>query len=192
MAKRWLKRLELLDNVASKNTGRKRPYIFDYGKYDEEQFRSRYRVTKAAFRELLDIISPDISAHKDQGKPIPADIQLLLTLRFYTTGTTIQANTWTNSVSTVDINLGLRYITVSCACVDSDRNFDTTGKRSKIMATIPVTSEQNLNSSLTFYDNIHSVVSVLNGDHNMFELDVNTNILGNKVDLSVMFELYFE
>ena len=92
MAERWLKRLELLDNVARNNTGR-RPYIFDYGKYDEEKFRSRYRVTKAAFRELLDIVSPDISAHKDQGKPIPADIQLLLTLRFYTTGTTIQGNT---------------------------------------------------------------------------------------------------
>ena len=106
--------------------------------------------------------------------------------------TTIQANrTWTNSPSTVDINLGLRYITVSCACVDSDRNFDTTGKRSKVIATIPVTSEQSLNSSVTFYDSIHSVVSVLNGDHNMFEFDFNTNI-GNKVDLSVMCELYVE
>ena len=76
-----------IDNVARNNTGRRKPYIFDYGKYNEEQFRSRYRVTKAAFRELLDIISPDISAHKDQGKPFPADIQLLLTLRFYATGT---------------------------------------------------------------------------------------------------------
>ena len=88
MAERWLKRLELLDNVARNNTGTRRLYIFDYGKYNEEQFRSRYRVTKAAFRELLDIISPDISVQKDQGKPIPADIQLLLTLRFYgATGT---------------------------------------------------------------------------------------------------------
>ena len=70
-----------------KKQQRKKPYNFDYGKYDQEQFRSRYRVTKAAFRELLDIISPDISADNDRGKPIPADIQLLLTLRFYATGT---------------------------------------------------------------------------------------------------------
>ena len=87
MAERWLKRLELLDNVARNNTGRRRPDIFDYGKYNEEPFRSRYRVTKAAFRELLDVISPDIYAHKDQAKPIPADIQLLLTLWFFATGT---------------------------------------------------------------------------------------------------------
>ena len=44
-------------------------------------------MTKAAFRELLEIIRPDISALNDRGKSIPADIQLLLTLRFYATGT---------------------------------------------------------------------------------------------------------
>ena len=100
----------------------------------------------------------------------------------------IQANTWTNSPSNVDVNLGLRYVTVGCNCVDTDRNFNSNGRRSKIIATIPVTSEQSLNSSVTFYCNIHSEVSVLNGDHNMFEFDVNTNI-GNKVGLTIMFEV---
>ena len=87
MAERWLRRLELLDNVARNNRDRRRLYIFDFGKYDEEQFRCRYRLTKAGFRESQDIIRPEISAHNDRGKPIPADIQLLLTLRFYATGT---------------------------------------------------------------------------------------------------------
>ncbi|CAB4033400.1 Hypothetical predicted protein, partial [Paramuricea clavata] len=85
MAERWLRRLELLDNVARDNRGRRRPYIFDYGKYDEERFRCRYRVTTARLRELLDIIRPERSAHNERGNPIPADIQLLLTLRFYVT-----------------------------------------------------------------------------------------------------------
>ena len=87
MAERWLRRLELLDNVAKDNRDRRRPYIFDYGKYDEERFRCRYGVTKAGCRELLDIIRPEISAHNERRKPIPADIQLLMTLRFYATGT---------------------------------------------------------------------------------------------------------
>ena len=103
----------------------------------------------------------------------------------------IQPNTWTNSPSNVDINLGLRYVTVECNCVDTDRNFDSNGRRSKVIATVPITSEQSLNSSVTFCDNISSKVSVLNGDHNMFELDVNTNI-SNKVDLTILFELYVE
>ena len=103
----------------------------------------------------------------------------------------IQPNTWTNSPSSVDVNLGLRYVTIECNCVDTDKNFDSHGKRSKVIATVPITSEQSLNSSVTFYDNISSEVSVLNGDHNMFELDVNTNI-DNKVDLTILFELYVE
>ena len=103
----------------------------------------------------------------------------------------IQPNTWTNSPSNVDVNLGLRHVTIGCNCVDTDRNFDSTERRSKIIATVPVTSEQSLNSSVTFYDNIRSEMSVLNGDHNMFEFDVNTNI-GNKVGLTIMLEVYVE
>ena len=77
----------LWHNVTRNNRDRRRPYIFDYAEYDEEQFRSRYRVTKAGFRELLDIVRPEISAHNDRGKLTPIDIQHLLTLRFHATGT---------------------------------------------------------------------------------------------------------
>ena len=87
MADRWLNRLACLNNIVPNNRNRWKPYLFNYGKYDEEQFRNRYRLTKAGFCELLEIIRPDISAHNDRGKPIPTDIQLLLTLQFYVTGT---------------------------------------------------------------------------------------------------------
>ena len=86
---------------------------------------------------------------------------------------------------------GLAIRAVACNCVDTDRNFDSNGRRSKVIPTVPVTSEKSLNSSVTFYDNIRREVSVLNGDHNMFEFDVNTNI-GNKVGLTIMFEVYVE
>ena len=55
--------------------------------YDEEQFRSRFRLTKDGFWEILNIIEADISAHNERGNPIPAEIKLLLTLRYYATGT---------------------------------------------------------------------------------------------------------
>ena len=105
--------------------------------------------------------------------------------------TVIQANTWTTSPSSTDINLGLRYVTVSCGCVDIDRNFDSNGRKGKVIATIPITTQQSLNESVTFYDNIRSEVSVLNGDHSVLEYDISTSV-GNKVDLSVMFEVYIE
>ena len=103
----------------------------------------------------------------------------------------IPKNTKTKSPFVVDINRGLRYITIGCNCVNTDRNFDTNGRPSQVFARIPVTTEQTLNESVSPYDNIHTSVSVLNGDHSMFEFDVNTNI-GYDVGLTVMFELYIE
>ena len=71
---------------------------------------------------------------------------------------TVRANTWTNSPSNVDVNLGLRYVTVECSSVDTDRNFDRYRKRSKVIVTLPVTTEQSLNSSVTHYrGHVHEI-----------------------------------
>ena len=91
MANVWLERLEHFDNLPRNNRNENRNYNFNYEIYDEDQFRSRYRLTKAGFREMLNIIEADISAHNERGNPIPADIKLLLTLRYYATGTFQQA-----------------------------------------------------------------------------------------------------
>ena len=105
--------------------------------------------------------------------------------------TTVRANTWTKSPSKIDINLGLQYVTVECISVDTDRNFDRYGKRSKVIATLPVTTEHSLNSSVTHYRNLTCEVAVVNGDHNLFEFKVGTN-LEKEVDLKVMLELYLD
>ena len=91
MANVWLNRLQHLDNIPPNNTNRNRMYNFNYEMFDEEQFQIRYRLTKDGFREILNIIAPAISGHNERGNPIPADIQLLLTLRYYATGTFQQA-----------------------------------------------------------------------------------------------------
>ena len=56
---------------------------------------------------------------------------------------------------------------------------------------IPVTTEQSLNSSVTHYRDFASEVAVVNGDHNVFEFFVGTN-LGTEVDLKIILELYLE
>ena len=90
--------------------------------------------------------------------------------------TIIPKNTKSKSPFAVDINRGLRHVTLGCNCVNTDRNFDTHGNPSRVFARIPVTTEQSLNESVTSYDNIHTSVSVLNGDHSTFQFDVDTNI----------------
>ena len=74
-------------NVTRNNRDRRKSCTFDYGRYDQEQFRGRFLVTKAGFRGLLDLDRPEIPGHNDRGKRIPIDLQLLFTLRFYDTGT---------------------------------------------------------------------------------------------------------
>ena len=87
MANVWLERLEHSDNLPCNNRNENRNYNFNYEMYDEEQFRSRFRLTKDGFWEILNIIEADISAHNERGNPIPAEIKLLLTLRYYATVT---------------------------------------------------------------------------------------------------------
>ncbi len=65
----------------------RREYNFDYDKYTDEECRRPFRLTKPAFQELLHLATPMIALHNERGNPIPADIQLLLTLRVYATGT---------------------------------------------------------------------------------------------------------
>ena len=88
----------------------------------------------------------------------------------------LRTRSWKTSPSNVDVNLGLRYVTVECNCADTDKNFNSAGKGSKVIATVPVTSEQSLNSTVTYYEDIYSEVSVANGDHGNFEFNVDTNI----------------
>ena len=95
------------------------------------------------------------------------------------------------SPSTVDVNLGLRYVTVECNHADPEKNYDRNGKHSKIIATFPVTSEQSLNNSVTHYGSREIESAIVNGDHNLFEFTVGTNITKN-VDLKIAMEIYFE
>lgn len=87
MTDRWLRRLELVNNIPRNDLNRSKLYHFEYDNYDNDQFRSRFRLTKDGFRALLDLIRDKLSAPNERGRPIPADIQVLLTLRFYATGT---------------------------------------------------------------------------------------------------------
>ena len=62
----------------------------------------------------------------------------------------------------VNINLFLRYITIGWESVDIDKNFDRHGRRSNMIATIPIEHNQNLNHGVTFYENV-SFSAPLNG-----------------------------
>lgn len=74
------------------NQVRRRPRIFRerenlFEKYDDVDFRDRFRLSKPSVMHLLEIIGRDIERRTNRTHAVPALLQLLVTLRFYATGT---------------------------------------------------------------------------------------------------------
>ena len=101
----------------------------------------------------------------------------------------ISDGSWETSPKVVDVNRGLRYINVNCSIVDTSENFNTDGNRSQTMASIPIPSDQSLNSTVTFLKNINGKVTINNGCFNRLIFDVHTNI-ERKVDMDLLLEIY--
>ena len=64
----------------------------------------------------------------------------------------------TNEVATkpVDVNHGLRYLTVTCDLIDRSKNIDVGGEESDILAFLPITPGTRLNSSCYVYEREHA------------------------------------
>lgn len=55
--------------------------------YYESQFKKRYRFSKETVREvIIPFINEELSKVNNRGLPLPPLLQLLVTLRFYSTG----------------------------------------------------------------------------------------------------------
>ena len=94
---------------------------------------------------------------------------------------------WVTSPKVVDVNRGLRFVNINCSIVDTLSNFNTDGKRSQTIVSIPIPSDQSLNSTVTFFKNIGGKVKI-NECFNRLIFDVNTNI-ENKVDMDLLLEI---
>ena len=57
--------------------------------------------------------------------------------------TVIQRSVYKDS-GEVNVNMGLRFVSIGCDIVNPSKNFDTNGERSKIIATFPITTEEPL------------------------------------------------
>ena len=64
----------------------------------------------------------------------------------------IAANTAVASPKPVDVNHGLKWLTVSCSLIDSSTNTDLLGNPSDILAFLPITPGTRLNSNCHIYE----------------------------------------
>lgn len=79
------------ESIEDDNPIVRRPRVFrervnQFEKYDDIDFQTRFRFTKETVLHILEIIGPEIERRTRRSHPVPAIIQLLVTLRFYATG----------------------------------------------------------------------------------------------------------
>ena len=115
----------------------------------------------------------------------------------FTKNKVIEKNTSVRSDSVVDINHGLHYITICCDAVDKSKNFYE-GKRSCMITSLPIPTNQTLQRSVSHFNNIDSRASINKGQYNSLEFSVfannNVNIIGSEsqTSCSVLLELYIK
>jgi hypothetical protein len=106
--------------------------------------------------------------------------------------TAVSARTRVLSQNYADLNRGLKYITVSCDIVDDTRNTDVDGKRSNVIATIPVPNDIDLKHAITQHHidtSSTNGIPIQNGCFNNLTFDISTNMGPLKIG-SVLLEMY--
>ena len=97
------------------------------------------------------------------------------TLIGFEKGRVITRGTKTDSKE-VNVNSGLRFVTVGCDIVNDVKNFCIDGCRSKVIVTFPITTEQPLFNYVSYYKDVNFEAPVINGIHNVLKFFVDTNI----------------
>ena len=91
----------------------------------------------------------------------------------------------------VDVNHGLRYLTVTCDLIDSSNNIDLDGNESNILAFLPVTPGTRLNSNCYVYERDNAWRAAKNAIVTEMEFKVTSNI-SPKVDVNILLDLALE
>ena len=143
--------------------------IFNEGYWTFDMIQDKLRDNKIALK---------FNAHDNTCK-IYSEAQLNLKnfglLLGFSLSYTMSPKVWKTSPNAVDINLGLRYVTLSCDFINSAKNFDRQGRRSLTLFTFPVLPNQNLSSAVLYFSNIGSTTPMNNGLFNSFTFAIESN-----------------
>ena len=95
------------------------------------------------------------------------------------------------SPNPVDVNHGLRWLTVTCDLIDSSKNTDLNGDRSTILAYLPITPGTRLNSNCYVYERDYTSRPAKNDIVSEMKFTVNSNI-SEKVDVNILMNIALE
>ena len=103
----------------------------------------------------------------------------------------LAASTSEGSSDPVDVNHGLKYLTVTCDLIDQSKNIDLEGGESEILAFLPITPGTRLNSSCYVYERENAWRPAKNAVVSEMVFRVNSNIL-EEVDVDILLDIALE
>ena len=103
----------------------------------------------------------------------------------------LAASTSERSPDPVDVNHGLKYLTVTCDLIDQSKNIDLKGEESNILAVLPVTPRTRLNSNCYVYERDYAWRVAKNAIVSEMEFQVTSNI-SPEVDVNILLNLALE
>ena len=103
----------------------------------------------------------------------------------------LAASTSEGSPDPVDVNHGLKYLTVTCDLIDQSKNIDLDGEESDILAFLPITPGTRLNSSCYVYERENAWRAAKNAVVSEMVFRVNSNISEN-VDVDILLDIALE
>ena len=102
--------------------------------------------------------------------------------------TNMDAGTSLTSHNKVDINRGFKSLDIKCNIVDKQKNIDSSGGYSDVIASLPIPTDRTLKGSLSHYNDINSKVKINKGTYNFLEFKALSNI--DRYAGDVLLEMY--
>ena len=163
------------------------PKTINEGYYDFQQLKK----TLEGHKLELEMNTYDNTCSIDNKNAEKVDLKKLGTLLGFPENHELAANIAEVSHDPVDVNFGLRYLTVTCDLIDESKNIDLNGGESNILAFLPITPGTRLNSNCYVYEREWGWRAAKNAVVSEMEFTVASNI-SEKVDVNILLDIALE
>ena len=171
----------------SENGGTDETKTINDGYYDFQALKTRLEGEKLD----LQMNTYDNTCTIENKNAVMVDLKKFGKLLGFPENHEVTAGTSAASPKSVDVNHGLRYLTVTCNLIDQSKNIDLDGNESDILAFLPITPGTRLNSNCYVYEREHGWRAAKNAVVFEMEFKVSSNI-SEKVDVNILLGIALE
>ena len=157
------------------------------GYYDFQALKERLKLNKLE----LQMNTYNNTCSIENKNTVKVDLKKLGVLLGFHENHELAASASEQSPDPVDVNHGLKYLTVTCDLIDRSKNIDLEGEESDILAFLPITPGTRLNSSCYVYEGENAWRAAKNAVVSEMVFRVNSNISEN-VDVDILLDIALE